>query len=103
MLKGKPLGLGMIKRAWEAVELGGIGTLRQTKLILDHFVKNPHSRMRVFLAVQVLSNSVYEMMKSYVEGNGTLTNEYSSLMLLVSKLDKLIDMWNHPDKKGIFV
>ena len=93
----------MIERAWETVELGGIGTLRQTKLTLDHFVKNPHSRMRVFLAVQVISSSVHEMMKGYVEGNGALTDEYSSLILIVSKLDKRIDMCNHPDKKGMFV
>ena len=101
LLKGKPLGLDMIRRAWEAVEMGGMGTLRQSKLTMDHFVKNPHSRMRVFLAVQVLSSSVHELMKRFVEGDKNMADEYSSLMLVVSKLDQLIDIWNHPDSKGV--
>ena len=100
LLKGKPLGLDMIRRAWEAVEMGGMGTLRQSKLTMDHFVKNPHSRMRVFLAVQVLSLSVHELMKRFVEGDKNMADEYSSLMLVVSKLDHMIDIWNHPGDKG---
>ena len=100
MYKGKPLGLGMIKTAWEAVELGGISTLRQTKLTIGHFNKNPHSRMRVFLAAQVLSSSVYRMLKQYVDGDSALKDGYSSLMTIIWKLDKLVDIWNHPSAKG---
>ena len=101
LLNGKPLGLGMIRKAWEAVELGGIATLTQTKLTVDHFVKNPHSRMRVFLAAQILSSSVHELLRKYVEGDEGMTAEYSSLMMVIKKLDRLIDIWNHPDGKGM--
>jgi len=63
VLNGKPLGSVMIKQALEAVELGGISTLRQTKLTIDHFVKTPHSWMRVCLAAQILSASVHELLQ----------------------------------------
>ena len=100
LLNGQSLRLDMIRRAWEDVEMGGISTLRQTKLTIDHFVKNPHSRMRVFLSVQILSSSVHELLWKYVDGNDELTVKYSSLMSIVLMLDRLIDIWNHPDSKG---
>ena len=90
----------MIRKAWEAVELGGIATLTQTKLTVDHFVKNPNSRMRVFLSAQILSLLVHELLRMYVEGDEGMTAEYSSLMMVIKKLDRLINMWNHPDGKG---
>ena len=92
VLKGKPLGLGMIRKAWETVELGGISTLRQTKLTLDHFVKNPHSQMCVFLTTQILSSLVHELLRQYVEDDKMKNDEHSSLMLLIEKLDRLIDI-----------
>lgn len=99
-LKWQPLGLGMIKKAWETIELGGIITLRQTKLTIDHFVKNSHSRMQVFLSAQILSASVHQLLLQYVKGDDELKMEYSSLMDIILKLDRLIDIWNHPDSKG---
>ena len=66
--------------------VGGISTLQQTKLTVDHFVKNPHSRMRVFLSVQILSSSVHNLLFQFVEGDDKLTEEYSSLMILIKNL-----------------
>lgn len=63
----------IIRTAWEAVELGGIATLRQTKLTIDHFVKNPHSRMQVFLSAQIFSSSIHYLLYQYVAGNEVLT------------------------------
>ena len=87
VMKGQPLGLNMIRKACEAVELGGIATLRQTKLTIDHFVKNPYSRMQVFLLVQILSSSVHNLLTQFVEGDDKLTEEYSSLMILIKNLN----------------
>ena len=62
LLNGIPLTLKMIRKAWEAVELGEIAMLRQTKLTIDHFVKKTHSRMREFLSAQILLPSVHELL-----------------------------------------
>lgn len=101
LLHRKPLGLGIIRNTWEAVELGGIATLWQTKLSIDHFVKNPHSRMRVFLSAEILLSSVHELLRKYVEGYDEMTAEYSSLMVVIKNLNCLIDIWNQPGGKGM--
>ena len=36
-----------------------------------------------------------------MDGDERMVKEYSSLMLVVEKLNRLIDIWNHPDSKGM--
>lgn len=36
-----------------------------------------------------------------MDGDERMVKEYSSLMLVIGKLDRLIDIWNHPDSKGM--
>ena len=51
--------------------------------------------MRVFLAMQeVLSQSVYDLIQYFVDGNEGLKEMFSSLSLLISKLNRLVDIWN---------
>ena len=96
--KGRKINLGMIKRMWRK-NTGGISILRTTKLTDEHFHKNAHSQMRVHLVVQVLSMSVLEMLKSYCKDNIERLDEYSSIMLIVEKLNTVVDIWNHPSTK----
>ena len=56
--------------------------------------------MRVFLATQILSASVYNLLEKYVGNDVSMQEEYSSLMIVVKKLNRLIDIWSHPDLKG---
>ena len=93
--RGSKINLGMIEKVWRG-ELGGINLLRQSKLTDEHFNKNAHSRMRVHLAVQVLSLSVLSMLQNYVGTNNEHKKEYESLLLVVEKLNTLVDIWNHP-------
>ena len=62
MLNVRPLNLGMIRKACETVELRGIATLTQSKITINHFVKNPYSCMRVFLSAQILSSYMHELL-----------------------------------------
>ena len=48
-----------------------------------HFEKNAHSSMHVFLAMQVLSQSVYNLIQYFVDGNEELKETFSSLSLIV--------------------
>lgn len=91
----------MIRAAWEGKEFSGVNTHRVAKLTDEHFDKNGHNYMIVFLAVQVLSISVYGLIEKYVEGDDVLSKEYSSLLLLVEKMNHLVDIWNHPSRKKV--
>jgi len=88
----------MIEKVWRE-QVGGINMICTTKLTDEYFNKNAHSRMRVHLSVQVLSLSVFEMLKSYCKDNAERISQYSSLMLIIEKLNTVIDIWNHPSSK----
>ena len=95
IFKGRKINLCMIKRNWRK-NTGGVSILRTTKLTDEYFHKNAHSRMRAHLTVQVLSMSVLEMLKSYCKDNIERMDEYSSVILIVEKLNTVVDIWNHP-------
>ena len=57
---GGKINLKMIQLAWEASRTD-INFLRTNKLNDNHFNKNAHSRMRVHLAVQVLSQGALQL------------------------------------------
>ena len=89
---GQPVSLDMIQKAWESVEHRNVGVMRQAKLTTDHFEKNTHSRIQVFLAMQVLSQSVYDLIQYSVDGNERLKETFPSLSLLISKLNRLVEI-----------
>ena len=88
----------MIENVWRE-SLAGISALRLSKLTDEHFDKNAHSRMRVHLAVQVLSMSVWYMLDDYCRNDQAIGKAYSSLMKIVKCLDTVVDIWNHPASK----
>ena len=96
--RGAKINLGMIEDVWRQ-QTGGINMLRTNKLTDEHFIKNAHSRMRVHLSVQVLSLSVFEMLKKHCHNNDGRTKDYASLMLIVQRLNTVVDVWNHPTTK----
>ena len=64
--KGKPLSLEMMKVVW-LWDNDGFSAIRKTVLTEDHFYKNAYSRMRVHLAVQLLSSSVFSLIDRYTK------------------------------------
>lgn len=94
------INLGMIHHVWAShqSQINSLQVVR--KLTEDHFVKNPHSRMRVYLATQVLSQNVLQMIEDYCADNEEEKQRYSSLLLCVKYLDTLVDICNHPIDKN---
>ena len=66
---GEKLNLKMLRDVWEC-DSGKMGNLRTNMLTNDHFVKNSYSRMRVHLAVQVVSNSMVRLINDYAKNCG---------------------------------
>ena len=89
--RGEKISLHMIENVWRE-SLGGISALRLSKLTDEHFDKNAHSRMRVHLAVQVLSMSVWYMLDDYCRNDQAIGKAYSSLMKIVKCLGMVVDI-----------
>ena len=85
----------MIEEVWKTTRTSVNQLENVRKLTPDHFKKNPHSRMRVFLSGQILTQSVLTMLKDYCGDNKKRLEEYSSLMLMIERFDTVIDIWNH--------
>ena len=53
--------------------------------------------MRVHLAVQVVSNSVVDLIEKYENRE---IKDYSSLKMMIVNVDWLVDLWNGDRRKG---
>ena len=85
----------MLRNVWEC-DAGKMGNIRTNILADDHFDKNSYSRMRVHLAVQVVSNSMMRLIYDYAHIYGG-RDSYKSLKLMVSKIDRVFDIMNNTD------
>ena len=88
------MSLDMIKEAWMWDD-EGFGSTRKTVLMEDHFYKNAYSRMRVHLAVQVVSESVAVLIDRYTKEIGVdMVERYALLKTLILACNRLLDIWN---------
>jgi hypothetical protein len=98
-----PINLNAIFEMWKAT--GGLTHQQShTKLSTAHFYKDAYSRMRVYLAVQVLSQSVVNMLKQGVEDDTIKVplgkHRYGSLIQLAERVDRLVDICNGRSKNS---
>ena len=92
--RGEDISLEMIKGAWMWDD-DEFGAIRRTVLTEDHFFKNVYSRMRVHLAVQVLSSYVVNLIDRYtLEKGADVQRRYEPLKTIVKACDRLVDIWN---------
>ena len=80
------MSLKMLQDIWEQ-DSGRMGDIRTNILTLDHFLKNSYSRMRVHLAVQVMSNSMACLIKSHAEACGG-QEKYKSILRIIERVDR---------------
>ena len=86
------ISLNWLYKIWLESEM--CGDLRNLKLTPEHFVgKNPHNRMHSFLAFQVCSNLVIELIKTYADKVDGIT-KYASTISILKRVDRLIDIMN---------
>jgi len=94
--------LSLIHDCWLALGGGGVSQLRFGKLTVAHFEKNCFTRMRVFLAVQILSESVAQMIEHVMKTKEvTVAGKecFQSTVLFCRKMNRLIDIMNAADEK----
>ena len=82
----------MLQDVWlDGNDMVLIGSLRTNKLTADHFPpKNSHSRMRVHLAVQVVSDTMVSMIDTFCEDNEERTQFYKPIKKYVQHLIALL-------------
>lgn len=88
------MSLDMIKKAcmWDNERFG---TTRNTVLAEDHFYKNAYPRIRIHLAVQVVSELVAVLIDLYINEIGVdMVERYAPLKSLVLECNRLVDIWN---------
>jgi hypothetical protein len=98
---GGQLSLAMLEDMWIA-DGGGEGSgLRTDKFSQDHFTKDAFNRMRVYLAVQVCSMSMCELIDLHATRD--LKPLYQSLRRVIVKVDRLVDICNgtRENHKGV--
>lgn len=87
--------LAMIKQIWLEYESSG-ANLRKTHLGIDNFDLDSYKKMRVFLAMQVMSQSTIRMIKEYCDDDSNEANirGYEGMLELFNKIDRLVDICN---------
>jgi hypothetical protein len=94
IFRDNDISLKMVESIWRASE-SGAGHLRTTHLGVDHFQLDSYKKMRVFLAVQVMSQSTIRMIKNYCAKNSDADiNEYQGMIEIFEKVDRLVDICN---------
>ena len=100
--KSKKMSLKKLEKIWKC-DNGRLGDLRTNILTTDHFNKNPYSRMRVHLAMQVLSQSMMHMIDAHAEKCGGM-DEYEPMREIICGIDRLVDICNNTDmsNRGVY-
>jgi hypothetical protein len=89
------MNLAMIRSVWLKYEPPGSG-LRKTHFGYDHFELDAYKKMRVFLAVQVMSQSAINMIKECCadEDNDEDIDNFKGMIELFTKINRLVDICN---------
>lgn len=106
--KGSPrtvsMSLDMLHKVYDASEVsdrnsavgGPLALCISRKLSIAHFRKDAHSRMRVPLAVQVLSNTMLSLVDAFCvrEADANITREFTGMRELIKRVNRLVDICN---------
>jgi hypothetical protein len=98
---GKSVNLQKCYVAWQSVGNCNVASLKQGitlqkwRFTKEHFVLNAYNKMRVYLAVQITSQSMIEMIKEFCQPpNKGVISEYEPMIELLNAMDRLIDIMN---------
>ena len=84
--RGQKMSLDKLYEIWEC-DGGRMGDIRTNILTKDHFEKNSYSCMRVFLAVQVMSQSMLRLILRHAEKCDGIDN-YKGVIEIIKKVDR---------------
>ena len=101
--RGKSMSLEKIYHVWQASGDAdtSVGEVRRYNKTHDHFNLNAYLKMRVFLALQIPSQSTITMLKDHCdpdeyEAGESIPNikEYQPMIDIFEKVDRLVDIMN---------
>ena len=97
--RGKDMNLEKIYSIWLAsgdADVTGGAAIRKYKFTHDHFVLNAYLKMRVFLAVQIPSQTTIQMIKDNCNCNENLADieDYEPMIEIFNHVDRLVDVMN---------
>mmetsp|Transcript_11300 Transcript_11300/g.45756 ORF Transcript_11300/g.45756 Transcript_11300/m.45756 type:complete len:361 (-) Transcript_11300:60-1142(-) len=105
--ESKTLCLEMCRDAWvqyegidDASPVAGTGALRRSIFKEEHFKKNAFSRMRVPLAVQVISQRMIEVLHEYVGDDAQKQLLFEPLINFCDQMDRFVDICNSRRARG---
>lgn len=88
----------MLEEIWSKLGDGDISSrcdVRRYKVGKEHFKLNSYNKMRVFLAVQIPSQTTIKMVNDYCElPDGGKKEDYAGMLELFEKVDRLVDIIN---------
>jgi hypothetical protein len=101
VFRKRVMNLAMVQAIWMVMK-SEITEVRLDHLTYDHFELDPWKKMRVFLAVQITSQSVVDMIKAYCRRDGddnyaANIKQYEGMIQLFDKVNRLIDICNGRD------
>ena len=80
------------------MDVGGSSKLRRYKFTHDHFDLNAFTKMRVFLAVQMASQTMRRMLMDYCNDRPRELPKFEPLLELLNAVDRLVDIMNGINK-----
>ena len=100
--RGKRFNLALLHMIWTQIgdgNVSGINNVRNYKFGEEHFNLNSYNKMRVFLAVQIPSQTMIRMVndacKSQEDGGcGMDIKEYEPMLEIFDRVDRLVDIIN---------
>ena len=99
--KGKTVELASMENVWVAMGDSDLTTasLRKYKFTWDHYKLNAYNKMRVFLALQVLSQTMIDMIKDYCKpvdegGKGGDIADFEPMIEIITAVNRLVDIMN---------
>ena len=99
--KGKTVELASMENVWVAMGDSDLTTasLRKYKFTWDHYRLNAYNKMRVFLALQVLSQTMIDMIKDYCKpvdegGKGGDIADFEPMIEIITAVNRLVDIMN---------
>ena len=85
----------MLQKVWECSQ-NGFGSMRTNRNSLEMYVKNPFSRIRVWLSMGVVSQTQICLIYEHANKCGG-KEKYSSVRYVIDKVDRLVDICNNTD------
>ena len=93
IFRGKVFSLKILEEIWSKLGDGDISSrcdVRRYKVGKEHFKLNSYNKMRVFLAVQIPSQTTIKM----ANDDGGKKEDYAGMLELFEKVDWLVDIIN---------